>query len=249
MPVSSEGLDELANDLLKNPVNTDQTNTPNLNVQNNINKSDYIVIPNTDILISREELYKGKTWNDAHYALQENGLFMPTPAIFMDYFLKVKEAEEGKISLNYSDGNPLNKKEAKNLWKYLTTNFDNGCWTWLDSLFKKEKNKWYIYTDHKVVKKNNNKELAGNKNELEQCLREDAYVTLDFNKQGLPKTRSSNQNYQQGNNIYFYHPKENSVARFNAYLDRAGLNCVGDPSDSISVLGVFACARGSKKND
>lgn len=240
IPVSINGLDELVKELLNESA---PVNQPTI-TKTNINKSEYIIIPNTKIIISREELYKNKNWKDSHYTLQDNGLYMPTPAIFIDYFLKVKQAQEGKISLSYADGNPLKKKEVEDLWKYLTTNFDKGCWTWLDSLFKEENNKWYIEYGHKVVDPKGNKELKTSKKEnLEQCIMEDCFVDLDFNKQGLPKQKHSSQEYKQGENIHFYHPRENTVAGFDADSNGAGLYCVRDPYYSNSELGVFACAE------
>ena len=67
-----------------------------LSVQADINKADYVKIPNTNILIARieQDEYKGLTWQNTHYKLNENGLFMPTPKLFMPYFMNVIDAHK-----------------------------------------------------------------------------------------------------------------------------------------------------------
>ena len=227
-----------------------QAITP-LDVPSNINKSDYIVIPNTNIVISNYELFKQDklNWENSHYKLAENGLWMPNAELFMPYFLKVKEASEGKITLQYADGNSVPLGKAQDLWKYLTTNFNSGVWTWLDDKFIETQNQLYHETEHRAVVDNNgNKILKANEvSPLEQCIMEDCYVNLDFNKQGLATTKSSEQEYKQGENIYVWYPRKDCVARFNADLDGASLYCDWDPSVSNRALGVFACAESIPK--
>ena len=241
IPVNPHGLDDVAKSLLES--STQLADPVSLNVRANINKSDYVRIPGKNILIRKEEIFRGKNWTDTHYELSENGLFMPSPSIFIPYFLNVKNASEGKLKLYDGNNHEFPRNDVENIWKYLTNEHRNGCWAWLDSLFTLENNAWYIEQDHRAVVKGKNKELQGTKSQLEQCLREDAYVNLDFNKQGLPKTKSSNQKYSQGNNIYYWHPRDKFFARFYAYSGMASLDCYRSPANSNSELGVFACAE------
>jgi len=88
--------------------------------ETNINPSDYIQIPGTDILIAKQETLKGETWEDTHYKLAENGLFMPSPAIFMPYFVNVRDAAQGSLTLFDGNNNPISRDEAEDLWKYLS---------------------------------------------------------------------------------------------------------------------------------
>ena len=62
-----------------------------------------------------------------------------------------------------------------------------------------------------------------------------------FNKQGLPTKEGNDFNY------WFPRSNNNSVARFGANSDRAGLVCNGYPQFSDSALGVFVCAEGAAK--
>lgn len=225
-----------------------------LELSQNINRSDYIKIPNTSILISKREIHKGKNWEETHYALAQDGLFMPSPAIFMDYFLKVKEAAEGKLSLKDAEGNSLSRQESSELWDYISSTDRakfNGklCWTWLDARFVRNvkmgglifgsiNNQLELITQHRVVNGN----LEGRTFPLESYANT-GYVTLQFNKQGLATRNVNLQSYGQGSNIYFEEPAENYVARFEADSGEAGLDCEGSPSYTDSALGVFACAE------
>jgi len=87
--------------------------------ETNIDPSDYIQIPDRNILIAKEETLKGENWEDTHYKLAENGLFMPSPAIFMPYFVNVRDAAQGNLTLHDENDNPISRDEAKSLWKYL----------------------------------------------------------------------------------------------------------------------------------
>ena len=125
----------------------------------------------------------------------------------------------------------------------MTSGHRNGCWTWLDAKFLQDKGSRYLQTNHRVV----SGKLVSTKLPLEACLREDAYVDLKFNSQGLATTKSATQNYSLGNNIQFYHPRDGAVARFVANSVRARLDCNGDPAYSHAGLGVFSCAEGTEQ--
>jgi len=212
-----------------------------LAVKTNINREDYIQIPNTNILIAKQETLKGKNWNDTHYELMDNGLFMPTPALFMPYFVNMRDASIGKSTLYDGNNQPIARDEAEDLWKYLSTNHRNGCWTWLNALFNKNEIKTATGRDSKG-------NLTTSINLLEKYFKdEDCFVNLDFNGQGIPKAKSSSQSYEQGKNIYFYRPREGCVARFYADSDWAYLYCDWNPSDAYDGLGVFACAEGTAR--
>ena len=72
-----------------------------------IDKSRFITIPNTNTLITKEEIHKGLDFQDSHFALNENGLYMPPPSKFMPYFLEVKSAAQGTTTLYDGNNNPI----------------------------------------------------------------------------------------------------------------------------------------------
>jgi len=217
-----------------------------LEVKANINPADYIKIPGRDILIAKEETLKEENWENTHYKLAENELFMPSPAIFMPYFVKVRDAAQGSLTLFDGNNNPISRDEAEDLWKYLSTDHRGGCWTWLDAFFTNTGKRIIAY-DNKVQRNpNGNKILVPQKTEkLESTLYGDCCVNIDFDKQGLPKSPSARQEYRQGKNIFYTSPKNTAVASFYADVAGAGLVCDGGPSNPYPKLGVFACAKKS----
>ena len=215
-----------------------------LNIRADINPEDYIRIPNTNVVIARQETNKGLKWEDTHYALADNGLFMPTPDLFMPYFIQVRDASQGKVKLYTADNKEIPRDEIEDLWKYLSSGHRNGCWTWLNAKFQKlpQSNNWGTELDCRVNFSGTEKKLTGSSGFLEDCIREDCFVDLEFNKQGFPTKKSQDQKYKQGENIYYWHPRNNAVAWFLADSGWADLNCSRSPGDSVASLGVFSCA-------
>jgi len=215
-----------------------------LDVKANITLSDYIQIPDQNILIAKQETLKGKTLENTHYKLAENGLFMPSPAIFMPYFVKVRDAAQGSLTLYDGNNNPISRDEAEDLWEYLSTNHRDGCWTWLDAFFPDIKERIIVY-DHEVQRDSNKNKILVPQNieELESTLDEDCYVSIDFDRQGLPKYQSAHQEYEQGENIYLWHPRNGTAVSFTANSGGGILNCNVSPGYSSPNLGVFACTE------
>jgi len=214
-----------------------------------ITKSDFIQIPNTDVLISKFELpeFNNLNYVETHKKLLKQGLFMSTPALFMPYFINVSDANQGKIKLYDGLGNPLKQEEVKDIYRHLTENhiaaYENeqeGVWTWLNAQFKKQGQDWIIKTIKGLDKKDN---LVEDKNKLEDCIREDCYVDLKFNNQGLPTKKSKKQDYSQGQNIYFWHPRDEAVAWFFALSGGSYLGCVGILVMLVLRLGCLDAAK------
>ncbi len=218
-------------------------------VSGNINPSEYLQIPGTNTIISKFELpdYNSLDWKDTHFKIQENGLLMPTPNLFMTHFLNVVDAYKNRKPLFDAAGNPLSDSEKEDLYKYLTPH-TSGDWTWLDVKFKGNlrKKTMEIHTNHRIV---NNELKPQTIQDLEQCIEEDCYVKLDFNSQGLPTKKSENQEYVQGENLYFWYPRNGEVAMFINNSSGPILFCNSEPIESYPHLGVFACASGTSQRD
>jgi len=214
-----------------------------LNIKADINPADYIQIPDRNILIAKEETFKEENWINTHYKLAENGLFMPSPAIFMPYFVNVRNAAQGDLILYDGNNNPLSIDEAEDLWKYLSTGHRDGCWTWLDACFT-HIDRWMIAYDNKVqLYSKGNKDFNHKFCDLESTLDGECYVDIDFDRQGFPKSQSAHQEYKQGENIYYRPPRDGTVARFCAVSSKASLYCDANPDKPHSLLRVFACAE------
>ena len=71
---------------------------------------------------------------------------------------------------------------------------------------------------------------------LDDCLMNDRQISLDewlnsTKPHGLPPTNIS------GGNLYYWHPRDNSVARFRSSSDWAVLSCCGGPGGSFPHSG------------
>ena len=229
-----------------------------LSVNAKINLSDYVNIGinglyGSPVLISKFEMqgYNNLNYEKTHFKLLENGLYMPSPEIFMAHFNNVMNAYNRKSKLVDGNGDEINGNELDDIYKHLTKNHiasygesdKAGAWTWLNSKFNIQKNKVGMIEMIKGIDQKGN--LISITSPLEDCLKEDCFAELKFNSQGLAVEKSKKQKYLQGDNIYFWYPKNGAVAWFSAASDWALLVCNGDPGYSSSSLGVFACAEGT----
>ena len=238
IPVNPKGFDELAESLLESQT---PPNPEALNFGVNINKAEYVIVPQYKTAIGINESYKNLDFQGAHFALADNGLFMPTIPIFMQHYLNVKSALDGTRTLQYANNTTVAENDLKKIWDKINKNI----WTWLDAEFAEQNGKLCLQ-DHIVIKDaQGNKTLKPNSIQpLEDYVRENCYADLIFNRQFLPTQKSGKQEYEQGKTIYFWQPVEDRVARFYGISDRAVLDCYWDPSFSDSVLGVVPCVRG-----
>ena len=211
----------------------------------------YIQVPQFGIVVAMRETHLGKNMFDTLEALAGERLKMPSQRQFMRHWLNVKESAEEKRKLVYADGTPVSYDVSRDLWDYMSSTDRskfNGknCWTWLNSLFKEENGKWFVEEDLRVeTDAQSRKYLRGTRVSLDNCIGESCYIDLNFNPQNLPTTKSSAEKYVQGENLYFYPTKNESVVGFYANSDGAGLGCRGDPGSANSSLGVFSCAEGA----
>ena len=231
-----------------------------INPDAQITKSDYLQAPGikgihgNPIIISKFEIQgaNNKNYENTHKHTLQNGLYMPTPGIFMPHFLNIVNAFHKNITIFDGEGNPISRKELEDIYKHLTTNHisvygvkgQEGAWTWLNGKFIKGTgfNSLDLET---VIGLNKDGNLITRSSPLEECVWNNAYVNLKFNSQGLATRESGAQEYKQGNNIYFRHPIENAVVRFTADSSRADLYCDRLPGGSDPSLGVFVCAEGA----
>jgi len=254
VPVNPKGLDDVALALLNEAPNDDEERDKPLQVAAAINKADYIVLPQHSLLIAKYEPdeFKGFRWENkdnpkegVHYKLRQKGLQMPTVLQLRTHFNNVVESYKGTRKLVDGNGRQLPRNEIEDLYKHYTSiHINGGAWTWLNARFVQGSgfNNLNLESVRRVNTDGTFNVIA---TPLEACIWEACYVTFDMNAQGLPTRKSSNQNYSAGENLKFYYPRQDRVARFNASSGRTNLDCDGDPTEPYSSLGVFACAKGA----
>ena len=210
--------------LKQNPQDNEQSQNP-INPQTNLDKDNFIYIPEINLYVSRERTHLDKDWNETHSLLAQENLRMPTIPEFIEFLKYTRENEE-------------------ELFKDITEVRDPWRGNWLDAKFSEKDGKMFIAYNHYIDNEGNLQ--ARNTEILDNYLTEDRAPGIDLsdwldnhNQFGLPT-----QNSKQGD-LRYWSPRNGGVAWFDAYSDCADLNCDGDPSCGDSSLGVFACAEGA----
>jgi len=213
-------------------------------------------ISGNPVVISPFELagYNNMNYDNTHFKLLENGLYMPTPQIFAAHIRNVFDAHKNGKKMLYADGREIPADKVEEFYDHLTKNAHNsygasniGAWTWLNARFV-EGSGWNNL-DLEIVNGMNKgkRELETSRVKLEDCFEEDCWVDYSFNEQGLikPNSKSANQSNVIGETLRYWYPRKDYVARFEAYSDGANLYCDRVPSFTDSSLGVFGCAEGA----
>jgi hypothetical protein len=208
------------------------------------NPKDYIVVPEKRIVIATRQHYNNLNWENSIRTVAEDNLCLTPIDSFMQHFLNLRDAAQGKKQLVYADGSLVSRDDAINHWNYVSSTdrspFGNKpFWTWLDAKFKETPQGLQIRTNHRVKSSN----LESTMKKIDPHMSESGWADLDLNSQGLPKN-SAGSNYMQGQNMYFWSPVKDKVARFVAGSGGADLCCDGGCRSRGSSLGVFACAAG-----
>ena len=179
---------------------------------------DYIWVPSAEIYVAKQRTHLNLNWNQTHEQLNQEGLFMPTIPQFIEF-------------IKYLKSQPNNQKYQQILDDILTI---REPWraNWLDAYFEQRNDGMYVLTKNKTYAE-----------KLEPCLTEDKTPGISLEhwlnnstKQGLPKPKCKK------GDLYYWYPRNESVAWFYALSDWANLNCNRNPSSRYSGLGVFACA-------
>ena len=199
------------------------------------NLDGFIYVPSINLYVAKERSLLGKNWYDSHKELHKQELRMPT----------LPEIGETIFYLRDNQNNPELKQVYDDILKKTQSGWHGE---WVNAKFKIDDKK-YVQT---VTGIDSNGELVYSNLEEITCFDNNCYVDIttqnNVDKQGLPTVKSSDNSYKQGENLYFWYPRDGSVAGFVADSDRAGLGCDGGPGGRDDALGVFACAEGTQKN-
>ncbi len=214
---------------------------PQIPIANVARPENYVVIPNTNILIAKTQSHNNLQWQETKDALAKDNKFMPWPSLFMQYYAAVISASQGKTTLYDGAGRIIDSTEIQQLYTYLTGKASDTPWVWLDAKFEAGNG---VNGLDIIISELNAQGIINNiRQPLQPCLLEDCFADLDsLNAHGLLTKKSKQQKYLPANNIYFWYPRVNAVARFDAVAGRSFLDCDRYPRDAGSSLGVFECA-------
>lgn len=158
----------------------------------------YIYVPSIKMHVAEEKTLHNFDWNESHLELQKQGQQMLTLYQLMKFIKYLKndyQFEEQAVEILYE---MLAVRTLK----------DSSRAEHIDAYFKQREDGLYILTENKTKAE-----------KLESCLMENCYVDFDltrFTKQGLPRqnAKSKVQDYQEGKNIYYWHPRDGGVTWF-----------------------------------
>jgi len=228
-----------------NPIKINESSKAVYSPNADIIKSDYIKLGIKNIEKNFDEnkgfdIAIGKTgFNKNHkeqnISLLEKGLRMSNIPQYMEFHNAVIDAYKNNKPLFNSEGNGISRNVIRDLYRQVTSD------EWVNLNAEFEKSSSGIYTLSEAVGLNKNKEIIYDSRKISVPIQDDIYVNpKNLTKEGLPKEKASNQEFERGEKIYFYYPRNNSVAGFYAVPVRSGLYCGRYPLFSDSVLGVRA---------
>jgi hypothetical protein len=187
-----------------------------------------IYVPSINLSFQPERTHLGKDWYQAHEALNQENLRMPTIPEFIE-FLKVLRAD-AKYSDLYKD-----ITELRSPWRLEL----------LDAYFPEINGKLHIQYHNQIQ---NGQIISGTPEELKDCLMKDKTPGISLEdwldnptKQGMPRADA------QDGNLYYGNPRKDCVAGLYVCSGRLSLGCDWDPSGRNVSLGVFGCAEGTAK--
>ncbi len=270
VPVNPEGLEDLANELL---VPTSPISSQTTDIDSSLkNPENYLLLPGRshgsysypDFWVAKHRLgydadvekaakkisltlkNTGEEKNGHKYAgkmNQQQALDLNTnlgnstlnQRQYLDFILLLKSgnAVDGR-------GRKVKKSELDVILDEIIGKSDSWRSEWISNKFVEENNKLHII--YPVFKNGKIEEIR--KPLGPYISKENCYVDFSsFNKQGMPTTKSANQEYRQGENIYYWYPRNGAVAGFVAGSGGAVFDCYCVPSYSVDSLGVRAAAR------
>ena len=200
------------------------------------NANSYLILPGKkhgiyeypDLLVSTTRSHNGEDWNRSHEFLKQEDSFMLALRQYVDFLnmLRSGNAYDGsgkKVNKSALDGILEDITKVKSPWRA----------EWLDAKFSSQNGKLQItyhdYQGNEVIEP------------LESCLMRDKTAGIDLSywldnatPHGLPPSDNSD------GNLYYWHPRNNAVARFGAGSVWAVLGCDWYPVNSDASLGVRA---------
>jgi hypothetical protein len=175
------------------------------------------------LYVAKEKELFNNDWNQSQTVLHERGDRMPTITEYVAFinYLRTQNTDEAKTILDeiYTVRSPVRRE-------------------WLDAKF--DVNQGNISMDYHIFGSSGIERKTAI---LSNALMEDKSpgINLDSwladNEYGVPKSTIGN------GDLWYWHPRNNSVARFDAYSGRTVLNCNRLPSVRNASLGVRAVRR------
>ena len=206
-------------------------------VQKPVRGKDYILLDREhqkgnysqiDLLVPFERSHLNERWTDCTtpQLLAIDRGYMPTIRMYVDFLKLIKSGKSFD-----GDGRKINPARLRELYEEIAAVRSPWRGEHLDAKFGSG-----VITYHLIEKDGSARPVTES---LGDCLMENKLPGVDINsllrtanKVGLPTSKT------KSGSLYFWHPRENAVAGFDADSDRAVLICGRDPVIRDSALGV-----------
>jgi hypothetical protein len=194
----------------------------------------WLYVPSIGMEFSPDLDGLGTNWYDSHKLAKSKGLIMPSP--------------EETWALIFEAKAHLDKPEFRKLYEFFTRKTPKNTWhsEWQDAFFKEENGKMFK-SRFKGLNAKGEPEFDNPVDITRTYLTSDGYANVsqksNITAQGLCNVADSRTNYVEGENFYFWYPRNGAVARFIANSDRAYLYCSRNPTSTDAGLGVRLARR------
>lgn len=176
-------------------------------------------------------------WSESYDILRKLELLMLNLRQGADFLAHVRDGIDGRVKVFDGSETELGRDVLTKIYDDITKVKPPYRAEWYDNKFSQSGRSWNV-TYHKIERDGTIREVT---EPLQDCLREDKTPGIDLNHwlrnatyQGLPPSDTP-----QGS-LYYWHPRNGSVARFDAYSDGAALLCDRNSQYSNAGLGVRA---------
>jgi hypothetical protein len=194
----------------------------------------WLYVPSIGMEFSPDLEGFGTNWYDAHKLVKSKGVIMPSP--------------EETWALIFEAKANLDKPEFRKIYEFFTKKTKGDIWhgEWQDAYFIEKGKKLYVRRLKDFTSKNKPIFFKGT-DVTGEYLSSDNYADItqrsNITAQGLLNVKDSRSSYVEGENFYFWTPKNRTVAWFGVNSDKAYLYCDGDPTVTNASLGVRYARR------
>ena len=190
------------------------------------NKEGMIYVLSVNVYFAKERSHLGLNWNETYEALASEGKRMPTIPEFRNYLKYL--SEDSDLNNGFQE-----------IYDEITKVREPWRAEWIDAYFEKRKDGFYVLTGNKTKSEKLEDYLTSDKTPGINL--DDWVYGTNVTNQGLPKTKSKK------GDLYYWYPRNERVARFDASSAWAGLGCYRSPVGVDSSLGVFAVLDGEAR--
>jgi hypothetical protein len=216
--------------------------TPTPDKEHMLNPYLYYLIGTSGRAISKEQMFNGISWKDAHQALHESHYSMCTVADFMQHLFDVRDALASKKDLQYANKEIVPQPEVISRFLYLTySHCTHHCDIWLDARFTQiNKLESMLETSHTFAPENTSILVPKQHYIIKMPKKSCFNYELSLENCGFP-FRGSSRKQDPQKNIHYDRPIEEGTVVTYINGQAGTLLSISRPEEIMTTRGVLAC--------